>query len=158
MTPERSTVLDKLAELILAVERPHPVRVAIDGVSAAGKTTLADELTLRIETAGRPVIRASIDDFHNPRSVRYARGPLSPEGYYFDTNHHDAFRQNLLLPLGPGGTLRYPRSSSIRSTTTRRESRSMNPSRRPRRTQCCYAIASSRFVPSSTIAGTFALS
>jgi cytidylate kinase len=34
----------ELAERILAVERPHPVRVAIDGCSAAGKTTFADGL------------------------------------------------------------------------------------------------------------------
>jgi hypothetical protein len=42
MTPERSRCLESLARLILRVERPHPVRVAVDGPDAAGKTILAD--------------------------------------------------------------------------------------------------------------------
>jgi uridine kinase len=61
MTPERSLCLETLAELILAVGRPHPVRVAIDGPDAAGKTTLADELTPVLERSGRQIVRASID-------------------------------------------------------------------------------------------------
>lgn len=39
----REQLLSVLAHRISAVERTHPVRVAIDGVDAAGKTTLADE-------------------------------------------------------------------------------------------------------------------
>lgn len=99
--------LARLAKFILAVERPHPVRVAIDGVSAAGKTTLADELAAFIEPAGRPAIRASADDFHRPTAERYARGRLSPEGYYYDAFDYPALRRALLEPLGPGGNRRY---------------------------------------------------
>jgi uridine kinase len=40
---------------------PHPTRVAIDGVDAAGKTTLDDELAEVLRERGRGVIRASID-------------------------------------------------------------------------------------------------
>src|SRR5712671_6202227 len=39
----RSVLLKMLAERIVGVSRPNPVRVAIDGVDGAGKTTLADE-------------------------------------------------------------------------------------------------------------------
>ena len=49
MTPERSRCLESLARQILRIERPHPIRVAIDGPDAAGKTTLADELAPMIE-------------------------------------------------------------------------------------------------------------
>src|SRR5215470_12010830 len=38
----RQRVLDELARQIDAIHRPHPVRVAIDGIDAAGKTTLID--------------------------------------------------------------------------------------------------------------------
>ena len=41
---ERSVVLDELAKRITQIQLDHPVRVAIDGVDAAGKTILADEL------------------------------------------------------------------------------------------------------------------
>ena len=82
---KRNQVLTKLAEQIVTVEFPgHPIRVAIDGVDASGKTALADELVPLIEERGRPVIRASVDGFHQPRSLRYQRGVNSPEGYYFE--------------------------------------------------------------------------
>ncbi len=65
--PERSggprdRVISELADEVLGVERVHPVRVGVDGSSAAGKTTLADELAgvLR-KPSGREVIRAEFD-------------------------------------------------------------------------------------------------
>jgi len=109
MTPERSRCLESLARLILRLDRPHPVRVAIDGPDAAGKTTLADELAPLIERSGRPVIRASIDGFHRPRARRMERGPESPEGYFLDSFDYAALRAALLDPLGPGGSRQFRR-------------------------------------------------
>lgn len=109
MTPERARCLEALARLILRVERPHPVRVAIDGPDAAGKTILADELAPLLERSGRPVVRASVDGFHRPRAERCARGPESAEGYYFDSFDYPALRAALLDPLGAGGDRRYRR-------------------------------------------------
>ena len=109
MTPERARCLEALARLILRVERPHPVRVAIDGPDAAGKTILADELAPVLERSGRPVIRASVDGFHRPRAERFARGPESPEGYFLDSFDYPALRAALLDPLGAGGDRRYSR-------------------------------------------------
>ena len=84
----RPTLIDLLSERIVGVTRPHPVRVAIDGVDGVGKTMLADELVDAVCTKGRPVIRASIDGFHNPRSVRYRLGQNSPVGYFQDSFNH----------------------------------------------------------------------
>ena len=109
MTPERMRCLESLAELVLRVERPHPVRVAIDGPDAAGKTILADELAPLIARSGRPVIRASIDGFHRPRQARIARGPESPEGYFRDSFDYPALWAVLLDPLGPGGNREFRR-------------------------------------------------
>ncbi|HEU6440016.1 MAG TPA: hypothetical protein VFC12_06215 [Terriglobales bacterium] len=109
MTPERARCLEALARLILRVERPHPVRVAIDGPDAAGKTILADELAPLLERSGRPVVRASVDGFHRPRAERFARGPESPEGYFLDSFDYPALRAALLDPLGPGGNRQYHR-------------------------------------------------
>ena len=102
--------LRELADRIEAVRRPHPVRVAIDGIDAAGKTTLADKLALTLRRRGRDVVRASIDGFHRPRAERYRRGELSPEGYYLDSFDYDALREALLEPLGPGGGREYRRA------------------------------------------------
>jgi uridine kinase len=109
MTPERRRRLERLAHVILEIDRPHPVRVAIDGPDAAGKTVLADELAPILEVAGRPVIRASIDGFHRPRAQRLGRGAESPEGYLHDSFDYAALRSALLEPLGPGGEARFRR-------------------------------------------------
>jgi uridine kinase len=73
--------------------------VAVDGIDGAGKTTFADGLASRID---RPVLRASEDDFHNPRAIRYRRGRWSPEGYYRDSFDIGSLVSLLLAPLARG--------------------------------------------------------
>ncbi|SEG76207.1 uridine kinase [Actinacidiphila yanglinensis] len=103
----RGELIHRLAEAIGAVSTPHPVRVAVDGPPAAGKTTLADELAVAVRAQGREVIRATIDDFLVPRAQRYRRGRYTAEGCYFDAHDHAALRRVLLDPLGPGGHRRF---------------------------------------------------
>ncbi|HEX8845992.1 MAG TPA: hypothetical protein VF791_15180 [Pyrinomonadaceae bacterium] len=107
---KRSHLLDYLVGRIIRIEQPHPVRVAIDGPDAAGKTTLAHELVAPLQAHGRPVIRASIDGFHNPARIRHQRGGTSPEGYYLDSFNYQALTESLLAPLGPGGSRQYLRA------------------------------------------------
>ncbi|UCD04989.1 MAG: uridine kinase [candidate division WOR-3 bacterium] len=103
----RKKLTESLVRLILRIECNHPTRVAVDGIDAAGKTMLADEIGAALVTHEREVIRASIDGFHRPRRERYYRGELSPEGYYHDSFDIEAIKQCLLLPLGPDGTGEY---------------------------------------------------
>ena len=98
----RTAILAELAAYILAQTSPHPLRVAIDGVDAAGKTSLANELAPLV-AARRPVIRASVDGFHNPRPIRHQRGPESPAGFYYDSFNYPLVIEKLLQPLGPDG-------------------------------------------------------
>ncbi|WIG58614.1 MAG: Uridine kinase, type 2 [Ktedonobacterales bacterium] len=106
----RDELLEALAARIAACSCSHPARVAVDGIDAAGKTTLADELVPYVQAHGRSVIRASIDGFHRPRAERYQRGASSAEGYYQDSFDYPALREALLLPLGPMGSGRYRRA------------------------------------------------
>jgi uridine kinase len=108
---ERANVLEQLAKLIALVKLPHPTRVAIDGRTGSGKTTFANELGKVLQDFGHDVIRTSIDGFHRPRSERYARGRLSPEGYYYDARDLAAIRNLLLDPLGAMGNRRYRTAS-----------------------------------------------
>jgi uridine kinase len=57
------------------------------------------------------VIRTSIDNFHNPRVIRYRQGKESAIGYYEDAHDYNSFKQKLLIPLGPGGNLHYQTNS-----------------------------------------------
>ena len=108
MATIRQQMLGDLADRILAVDLAHPTRVGIDGHSAAGKTTLADELatTLRGKTT-RPVLRVMIDHFKRHVDLRTQYPAGSPESYYFEMFDLDAVRDELLAPLGPGGSRRY---------------------------------------------------
>lgn len=107
MRSERLIVLGDIAARIGNISLGHPLRVAIDGRTAAGKTTLSDELAALINRRGQPVIRASIDGFHRPKVERYARGRYSAEGYYYDARDHSAIMRLLLAPLGPHGSRLY---------------------------------------------------
>lgn len=102
----RARAIGRLAGLIGAVERAHPVRVAIDGRSAAGKSTLADELAALLRPH-RPVIQASVDDFYGLWVDRHNRRFLSAETFYTGAYDYAALRALLLGPLGPGGSRRY---------------------------------------------------
>ena len=115
-TGTRAELLDRLAGAVESVAIAHPVRVAVDGPPAAGKTTLADELAAVLRARGREVVRASIDDFLLPRAQRYRRGPHSPEGCYEDSFDFGALHRGLLDPLGPGGDRRYRDASYDRGT------------------------------------------
>lgn len=95
---------------------PRPVRVAIDGRPASGKTTLSDELGDVLRDQGRPVVRATIDEFMHPKSIRYRRGVDSPEGCYHDAHDLDALHESLLRPLGPGGNCKIRERSYDRAT------------------------------------------
>ncbi len=100
-------MLERLADAMLELRVPHPTRVAIDGRSAAGKTTLADEMAEVVRGRGREVLRASIDDFHLPgHKYRSQRKEWTPRSYYDEGYDYDAFLDVLLRPLGPGGDLR----------------------------------------------------
>jgi uridine kinase len=110
VTPARALVLERVAAAVLALPATGTVRVGIDGVDGAGKTTFADELREALAPVGRPVIRATVDGFHNPKRVRYRRGRSSPEGFYRDSYDYATLTRVLLDPLSPGGSGRYRRT------------------------------------------------
>jgi uridine kinase len=47
------------------------LRVAIDGRTAAGKTSFGHELAQQLARSGRPVLRATLDDFKRPWRDRH---------------------------------------------------------------------------------------
>ena len=61
----REQTLKKVALAISKITLPHTVRVGIDGMSASGKTFLADELANILREEGKRVIRVGLDGFHN---------------------------------------------------------------------------------------------
>jgi uridine kinase len=101
----RTETLEQVAALVERRPRRHTLRVAIDGVDAAGKTTFANDLAKALRRRDVSVVRASIDGFHHPASVRHRRAEIDPaRSYYEDSFDYEALRDLLLEPLGEPGT------------------------------------------------------
>jgi uridine kinase len=94
--PPRWVVLEELGDALAAIDVGRLLRVGIDGVDGAGKSSLAEEVAQLLTKRGRPCVRVSLDQFERPRAERYARGELSPEGYYLDAFDLDRFRAHVL--------------------------------------------------------------
>jgi uridine kinase len=107
MGASRNECIERLATVICDLNLGHPTRVAVDGTTASGKSTLARELTDAVTAKGRQPIHLSMDGYHHPRQHRWRKGPLSAEGYYEDAYDFSAFVANVLGPLGPQGNLRF---------------------------------------------------
>jgi uridine kinase len=103
----RDSLLGLICAHVTARSLGHPVRVAVDGITASGKSTWADALADRVRANGRAAIRISMDGFHHRRERRHRQGRLSADGYYEDAYDLATAARDLLAPLGPGGTLRY---------------------------------------------------
>lgn len=85
---------------------PGRLRVAVDGLTGAGKTSFGHELAAALRGLGRPTMRASMDDFKHPwrhaREHGYDR--VSGEGYYRNAYDFRSARTLLLGPAGPSGS------------------------------------------------------
>ncbi|HEY8827786.1 MAG TPA: hypothetical protein VIM17_08510 [Jatrophihabitantaceae bacterium] len=81
--------------------------MAGDGADGSGKSVFADQLAAVLREQDRPVVRASVDDFHRPRAERYRPGRHSPSGFRLDSFDYDLVRREALGPLGPGGSRRH---------------------------------------------------
>lgn len=100
-------VVHSIAERIPKYDDGRCPRVAIDGPDGAGKTYFADELADYLRALQRPVVRISLDDFHNTRALRYRLGRESPEGFWLDSYNYQRFDTDVLIPFSPGGSRNY---------------------------------------------------
>ncbi|GAB1640161.1 hypothetical protein KRMM14A1259_05840 [Krasilnikovia sp. MM14-A1259] len=90
----------------------------MDGPDGSGKTSFADDLAAALRALGRPVVRISLDDFLNLRTVRYRQGRHSPQGFWEDSYDYARFAADVLTPLGPGGSRRYrPAAYDLKTDT-----------------------------------------
>ncbi|MFD9030690.1 DUF6924 domain-containing protein [Streptomyces sp. NPDC059567] len=94
---ERAALVEGTARAILA-RGTGRLLVGIDGLTAAGKTSFGHELAAWIAGTGRPVLRATLDDFKNPWKDRHLYDRESGEGYYRNAYDYERVRSLLLDP------------------------------------------------------------
>ncbi|PJJ61519.1 uridine kinase [Compostimonas suwonensis] len=78
--------------------------VAVDGAPGSGTAEFADDLAAVFREVGHNSFRASLEDFHTPRAVRYRHGRESAEAYYRDSYDYALLRRVLLDPYRMGGS------------------------------------------------------
>lgn len=103
LSVQRTEVLEGLAARIDALGTGR-LRVAVDGRTAAGKTSFAHELAAALRGLGRPTLRACLDDFKRPWRDRHLYDRTSGEGYYRNAQDQDAVVDLLLRPAGFNGS------------------------------------------------------
>jgi uridine kinase len=106
-TSSRRKVVGRVVDELLGKRPGHPLCVAVDGITASGKTTFARDLTDAVIGAGRPAVQLSMDGYHHPRAHRYRQGRESASGYYEDAYDFEAFATFVLEPLGGVRDWRY---------------------------------------------------
>jgi uridine kinase len=99
----RSALVERVAGAILALG-PGRLRVGIDGLTAAGKTSFGHELAEWISHSGRSVLRASLDDFKQPWRDHELYDRVTGEGYYRNAFNYPSVRQLLLEPFADNGS------------------------------------------------------
>jgi uridine kinase len=104
VTPERLAVLARVADALPGLDRP--LLVAVDGGDGAGKTWFAGELAKFLADRDRAVVRASVDDFHHPRTHRHALGRTG-ETVWARSFDYRALRREVLDPWCAGAGSSY---------------------------------------------------
>jgi uridine kinase len=99
----RREVIAQVVESISALG-PNRLSVAIDGRTAAGKTSFGHEIARSMAELGRQALRASLDDFKRPWREAHLYDRTSGEGYYRNAYDYDAVHRLLLDPAGPRGS------------------------------------------------------
>jgi uridine kinase len=105
-TQMRFEMIELIAQKLVEAQTVsgRPLRVAVDGMACAGKTTWANDLACALQQRNKNVLQATIDGFHNTPEKRYARGKWSYQGYYHDSYQLDALIAHVLEPLSLKGS------------------------------------------------------
>ncbi|MCU1557337.1 MAG: uridine kinase [Microbacteriaceae bacterium] len=101
--PEKNDTLDVLAAEIVHNYGVGRSIVAVDGTSTAGTGPFADGIAQQLRKDGHRVFRASIADFHRPRTA-WAGPDGSPRTYYADAFDYSVFRRILIDPFRASGS------------------------------------------------------
>ena len=97
--PLKKDQIESLAGEILHNYGRGRAVVAVDGGSGSGTREFADDLAATVRTLGHEAFRASIDDFHAPRSIRELGGRFSASARYEDGYDYSLLQRVLLDPF-----------------------------------------------------------
>lgn len=103
----RHTLIENLSDIIIQ-KRPanSAFLVGITGMDTSGKTRFTEELERCLYRRGLKVQIIHVDDFHNPKSIRYARDLPEPRQYYERSINFERLANEVLRPIKEYGQLK----------------------------------------------------
>jgi HAD superfamily hydrolase (TIGR01549 family) len=79
-------------------QKDKPFTIGVNGIDGAGKTMFAVALETYLKSKGLPTQLIHLDDFHNPKAIRYA-GADQADNYYNKSFNLDLIIDKLLNPI-----------------------------------------------------------
>ncbi len=99
----RLPVFEKiLSEVASRKEKDRPFVIGVSGIDCSGKTIFAGALNEFLISRNYETQTINLDDFHNPRKVRYA-GENQADNYYERSFNIDSIIEKLLIPVRENG-------------------------------------------------------
>ena len=94
-----SKVYDEIYNYIISAKNADtPFIIGINGIDTSGKSQFAKSFKSYLEEKGQKVQIIHIDDFHNPREIRYS-GDNELENYFFKSFNIKKLVDGLLNPI-----------------------------------------------------------
>ncbi len=96
---ERSIFARILNDVLERKSHEVPFVVGINGIDGSGKTSIASKFAGFLEDQARSVQVLHIDDFHNPKAIRYAGDKPEPAKYFHQSFNLQALIDEVFVPL-----------------------------------------------------------
>ncbi len=102
MTNQQKLVFEKVLEFVKFHKKEHPFIIGITGIDTSGKTKFAKELNLFLQENKLKTQLIKLDDFHNPKSIRYD-GQNEADNYFNKSFNLENLISELLNPIKQAG-------------------------------------------------------
>lgn len=83
----------------------EPLIIGVNGIDTSGKTVFSKNLETYLKVKGQKVQLIHIDDFHNPKEIRYS-GENQIDNYYNRSFNVEFLVENILKPIKNNGILK----------------------------------------------------
>lgn len=98
-------IFDRIYKDLLAkIQVEQPLIIGVNGIDTSGKTVFSKKLEKYLKNKGYKVQLIHIDDFHNPREIRYS-GENQVEKYFNRSFNLEFLVKKILKPIKDNGML-----------------------------------------------------
>ena len=95
----KQKIVENIVDYITAYQNNKPFLIWINGIDGSGKSYFAFKLQVELQKNFKKVVLISIDNFYNPKAIRYEKWKNSPEWFYQNSYNYDGLQEYVLNPI-----------------------------------------------------------